>query len=197
MIIPVIDIYPDVLTARLGFIRVLTESASLRSTLGGFCCGPCVGRRTFPYRMKLASAFVQDSGFSSLSSHQRILVVLGGALVLLSYSALLGCAFLSVLSPMTNRFSRYWTTCFILSAAATVGWMGYYAVWFIRGEGVMIFRSNLLMFWLLVLATLLSAFVGFKYPHKYIAASAVALIVAAYSYAFPFLVHGISLFWRK
>ena len=147
--------------------------------------------------MKLASALMQDSGFGSLSSHEKILVVLGGALVLLSYSALLGCAFLSVLSLMTDRFSRYWMTCFMLSAAATVGWMGYYAVWFVRGEGVMIFRSNLVMFWLLALATLLCAFVGFKHPHKYIATSAVAVIVAAYSYTFPILVRGISILWRK
>jgi hypothetical protein len=77
---------------------------------------------------------------------------------------------------------------------ATVGWMSYYAVWFIRGEGVMIFRSNLIMFWLLALATLLTAFAGFKHPHKYIAASAVAVIIAAYSYAFPILVRGIRFF---
>jgi hypothetical protein len=72
--------------------------------------------------------------------------------------------------------------------------MSYYAVWFIRGEGVMIFRSNLIMFWLLALATLLTAFAGFKHPHKYIAASAVAVIIAAYSYAFPILVRGIRFF---
>jgi hypothetical protein len=38
--------------------------------------------------MKMDSTFMQDSGFSSLSSHQKILVVLGGGLVLLSYAAL-------------------------------------------------------------------------------------------------------------
>src|ERR1700745_2386003 len=119
--------------------------------------------------MKLDGTFTQDSGFSSLTSHQKILVVLGGGLVLLSYSALLGCAFLSALSLITKRIPRYWTLCFILCAVAMAGWMSYYAVMFIRGGGMMIYFSNLILFWLLALATLSSAFVGFKYPHRYIA----------------------------
>ncbi len=148
--------------------------------------------------MKLdVGTFVQDSGFSSLSSHQKILVVLGGGLVLLSYSALLGCAFLSVQSLITERISRYWKLCFILCAVAMAGWMSYYAVMFIRGGGMMIYRSNLVMFWLLALATLSSAFVGFKYPHRYIAVSTVALIVAGYSYAFPIWVYGVWFSVRK
>lgn len=130
-------------------------------------------------------------------SSEKVLVVVGGGLVLLSYSGLLECAFLSFSSVLTNRFSRYWTTCFILCAAATAGWMAFYAVMFLRQEGVMILRPNVVMYWLLALATLLSAFFGFKYPQKYVAASTVAIIVAAYSYVFPIFAYGLSLLWKK
>jgi hypothetical protein len=147
--------------------------------------------------MKLPSIFAQTSKFSSLTSHQKVLVVVAGGLVLLSYSALLGCASLSLLSLITNRFSRYWTICFIFCAAATAGWMTFCAVLFIRRGGVAIYRSNTIMFWLLALATLLSAFVGFKYPHKYVATSAVVVIVAAYSYMFRIFVYSLWLLWRK
>jgi hypothetical protein len=147
--------------------------------------------------MKLSSIFAQTSGFSSLTSHQKVLVVAAGGLVLLSYSAILGCASLTLLSMITNRFSRYWTICFISCAAATAGWMTFYAVLMIRREGLMIYRSNVIMFWLLALATLLSAFVGLEYPHKYVAASAVVAIVAAYSYMFRIFVYSLSLLWRK
>ena len=75
--------------------------------------------------------------------------------------------------------------------------MTFYAVLMIRRGGLMIYRSNVIMFWLLALATLLSAFVGLKYPHKYVAASAVVVIVAAYSYMFRIFVYSLSLLWRK
>jgi len=147
--------------------------------------------------MKLYRAFAQGTDFGALTSHQKVLVVVGGGLVLLSYSALLGCAFLSVISLLTHRFARYWTTCFIFCAAATAGWMAFYAGLFIRREGVMILRPNVVMFWLLALATLLSAFLGFKNPNKYVAASTVLVIVAAYSYVFPIFVSGLSLLSQK
>jgi len=147
--------------------------------------------------MKLYRAFAQGTEFGALTSHQKVLVVVGGGLVLLSYSALLGCAFLFGISLLTNRFSWYWTTCFIFCAAATAGWMAFYAVLFIRWEGVMILRPNVVMFWLLALATLLSAFFGFKNPNKYLTASIVAIIVAAYSYVFPIFTYGLSLLWKK
>jgi hypothetical protein len=75
--------------------------------------------------------------------------------------------------------------------------MAFYGVMFIRREGVMIFRPNVVMFWLLALATLLSALFGLKYPQKYVAASTVAIIVAVYSYVFPIFAYGLSLLWKK
>src|ERR1700733_14911152 len=116
--------------------------------------------------MGLSDIFVQSAGFNSLTSHQKGLVVFGGGLALLSYSALLVCASLSALSLVTTRFSRYWIICFILCAGATAGWMIFCAALFVRWGGIMVFRPNIIMFWLLAAGTLLSAFFAFKYPHK-------------------------------
>jgi hypothetical protein len=75
--------------------------------------------------------------------------------------------------------------------------MAFYAVLFIRWGGIMIFRPNVVMFWLLALATLLSAFWGFKYPYKYGVVSTVTAIVAAYCYVFREFAYGLSLLWKK
>jgi hypothetical protein len=141
--------------------------------------------------------FAQNAGFGSLTSHMKVLLVVAGVLVLLSYSSLLGCASLSLHSLITRRFSRYWTTCFIFCGAAMAGWMAFYAVLFGRGEGIMVFRANIIMFWALAPATLLSAIFGFKYPYKYVAASTVVVIVLAYSYVFRISVYGAGLLWKK
>ena len=119
--------------------------------------------------------------FGSLSTGEKLTLVSGVILVLLSLLAMLSFASVSAISLVTRRVSQYWNFCFVVCSLALGGWMIFYAAELRLGGGMMIFRSNLVLLWFLILAELVSAAIRFAGTQRYIAVFFVILIVVAYN----------------
>jgi hypothetical protein len=76
-------------------------------------------------------------------------------------------------------------------------WIASCSLSILFGVPIHYFAAGIIMFWALALATLLSAFFGFKPPHRYFVASAVMVVVAAYVYFCRIFVHTIPHVWRQ
>jgi hypothetical protein len=122
----------------------------------------------------------QSWSFGSASLEEKTTVVAGVVLVILSLAAILFFVFASVASILTRNASHYWTSTFVLSSIALGGWIVFYGAKVLVGGGVMIYRSNLVLFWFLTLGVLISASLAFQGPRRYIALSIwIASLVAA------------------
>lgn len=119
--------------------------------------------------------------FSSLSMEEKLTLVSGVILVLLSLLAVLCFASVSIISVVTRRVSHYWNLCFVLCSFALGSWMISYAASLRLAGGMMVFRSNLLLLWVLILTVLVSAIVRFSGTQRYIAVLFVILSLVAYN----------------
>ena len=103
-------------------------------------------------------------------------------LVLVGYAALLFLVFLSVARIFTTRFSRLWQPCFYLCLLALVALMSVLPLTYHRHREAINddFANNSIMLLPLAIVCLVLPFVAFKRPHRYIALSAVSLVIVAF-----------------
>ena len=125
-----------------------------------------------------------DRFFSSLRVGQNALLL--EFVLLVTMDLLASLFFIGLLTQLivTRHVSHYWNACFILSAAVLGGWMIFYAqpLWVV-GLGIGAELKNLLAYWFLVCAVLISAGVRFASPYRYISVAIVVLSLAAYEIA--------------
>jgi hypothetical protein len=124
---------------------------------------------------------------------EKVTAVAFAGLVILSLVAALSFVSLSVGSLLTQSLSRYWNGCFLVCAIALAGWMILYTCQLRLGGGVMIFRNNLLLFWFLVVAVVVSMSMRFASPQRYLAFLVFILILAAFHIAVPIMLNPRSL----
>ncbi len=75
--------------------------------------------------------------------------------------------------------------------------MGFYAGSLYLGGGILIFRNNVVLFWLVAFAALISAFFGFRSSQRYIAISVLVLCLLAFNVVMPSFVHAFRLLRKK
>jgi hypothetical protein len=122
-----------------------------------------------------------------MSIAEKALALVFAILVTLSLLACLSFVSISTFSLLTGRLSHYWNVCFLLCSTALAGWMILYAGQARLGGGVMIFLNNLMLFWFLVLAVLISALAKFSGPQRYVAVLILGLTLAAFYIAVPII----------
>jgi len=120
-----------------------------------------------------------------LKTNHKLLLFVGASLTILSFLALLFFITLSAVSLVTWRVPHFWNLCFLVCAVSLGGWMLLYAGQLRIGGGVMLFFNNVLLFFLLVFATLFSAVVRFVGHDKYIAILVLGLALVAFHIAVP------------
>jgi hypothetical protein len=118
---------------------------------------------------------------------EKALALVFAILVLLSLLACLSFLSISTFSLLIGSLSHYWNGCFLLCSTALVGWMILYAGRARLGGGVMIFLNNLMLFWFLALAVLISALARFSGPQRYVAVLVWCLTLAAFYIAVPII----------
>lgn len=128
--------------------------------------------------------------WNTTSVAEKVTLLAGVLLVVLSLLAVLSFVSLSTITLVTRRVSHYWSVCFLLCSVALGGWMIFYAAQLRLGGGVMIFRNNLLLFWFLVFTVLVSAILGFASPRRYIAILLLTLGLGAFQVAVPGFLQG-------
>jgi hypothetical protein len=123
--------------------------------------------------------------FRDLKTNGKPLLFVGASLTILSFLALLFFITLSAVSLVIWRVPHFWNLCFLLCAVSLGGWMLLYEGQLRIGGGVMLFFNNLLLFFVLVLATLFSIVVRFAGHDKYIALLVLGLALVAFHIATP------------
>jgi hypothetical protein len=116
---------------------------------------------------------------------EKALALVFAILVMLSLLACLVFVSISAFSLVTDRLSPYWNTCFLLCSTVLAGWMILYAGLARLGGGVMIFLKNLMLFWFIAFAVLISALVRFSGPQRFEAVLIWALILGVFYIAVP------------
>jgi hypothetical protein len=117
---------------------------------------------------------------------EKLTIVVGVCLIVLTFSALIFFVSISTVSVLTWHISRYWNACFLLCSFALGGWMILYSAQLRFGGGVFIHRNNLLLLWFLIFAVLISALARFGSPQRYIAVLVFfGLSLAAFHAAVP------------
>ena len=94
--------------------------------------------------------------FSSLSLSDKLTLLVGVALAVSSLVAVLAFVLVSVHSIVIKHISRYWNITFLLCSGSLGGWFVYYAVLLRFGDGVMLFRGNVVILVCLAVGTFLS-----------------------------------------
>ena len=126
-----------------------------------------------------------------------IIEITGLALLILSIVAGVFFFSLSTITLVTRRVSRWWKTCFLVCCLALGGQMVFYT-WLLRfGGGVMIFGGNVLIFFFLIFAVLVSAILRFASPQRYIAILILAVSLIVFHIATPVFSDAISLIHQK
>lgn len=85
----------------------------------------------------------------------------------------------------------------MLNSLALGGWMIFYAAQLRLGDGVMIYRNNFLLFWLLVLTVFVSAILRFASPQRYMAILILALSLVVFHVAVPGFLNAIRLIRQR
>jgi hypothetical protein len=116
-----------------------------------------------------------------------IIEMAGLALLILSLVAGVFFFSLSTITLVTRRVSRWWRACFLVCSLALGGWMVFYTWLLLVGGGVMVFRSNLLLFLFLIFAVLVSAILRFASPERYIAILVVVVSLVVFHVVAPVL----------
>jgi hypothetical protein len=133
----------------------------------------------------------------TMSLAEKRTLLAGVLLIFLSFLAVLSFASVSTISLVTRHISHYWNVCFLLCSLALGGWMIFYAGQLRLGGGVMIFRNNVLLFWLLIITVLVSAILRFASPQKYIAILVLALSLVVFHVAVPGFLNAIWLIRKR
>jgi len=136
-----------------------------------------------PYKTMDTLTKMLTSDTVSLAEKGTLLA--GILLILLSFVAVLSFAAVSTISLVTRHISQYWNVCFLLCSLALGGWMIFYAGQLRLGGGVMVFRSNALLFFLLIITVLVSAILRFASPQRYVAILVLALSLVLFYLAVP------------
>ena len=123
--------------------------------------------------------------FHDLKTDDKLLLIVGASLTILSFLALLFFITLSAVSLMTWSVPHSWNLCFLLCAVSLGGWMLLYTGQLRIGGGVFFYRNNVLLLLSLILAVLISAIVRFDGHQKFIAIAALGLTVAIFNVAVP------------
>ena len=105
--------------------------------------------------------------FSSLSLSEKLTLLVGVALALLSLVAVLAFVLVSIHSVAIRHISRYWNIPFLLCSSSLGGWFIYYALLLRFGSGVMLNRSNVVILLCLTVATFISIIFRFGSPQRY------------------------------
>src|ERR1700720_659913 len=98
--------------------------------------------------------------FSSLSLSDKLTLLIGVALLVLSLVAVLAFVLVSIHSVVIKHISRYWNIPFLLCSGSLAGWFVYYAVLLRFGGGVMLNRTNVVILLCLTVATFISTIFG-------------------------------------
>jgi hypothetical protein len=133
----------------------------------------------------------------SMSIADKTTLITGVLLVILSLLAVLFFLSLSTIALVTRRISHYWNVCFLLNSLALGSWMIFYAAQLRFGDGVMIFRNNFLLFWLLVFTVLVSATLRFTSPQRYMAILILVISLVVFHVAVPIFLHAIRLIRQR
>lgn len=133
--------------------------------------------------------------FSSLKTGERLLVLVGASLIMLSILALLFFVALSAFSLVTWSLPHHWSLCFLLCAASLGGWMLLYTGQLRIGGGVFFRRNNVLLLFSLILAVLVSAIVTFPGHQRYFAVLILALALTVFHIAGGGIFRPRMLFW--
>jgi len=122
-----------------------------------------------------------------MSIAEKALALVFPVLVVLSLLACLSFVSISISSFLTTGLSHYWNACFLLCSTALAGWIILYAGQLRLGGGVMICLNNLMLFWFLALAVLISALARFSGPQRYVAVLIWGLTLVASYVAAPII----------
>ena len=133
------------------------------------------------------------ASLANLSVSQKATLLLSAVLLILSFVAILYFVCLSVISFVTPRFAHAWNVSFLLCSTALGGWMVFYAGLLRIGGGLMYFRRNVVLFWILIFTVLASATVRFSGPQRYFAIFGLALSLIGFHVAVP---RFLSAIWR-
>ena len=123
---------------------------------------------------------------------EKAILLTGILLIILSLLAALFFLSLSTIALVTRRISNWWNAWFLLSTLALGGWMIFYAAQLRLGGGVIIYRNNVLLFWFLVFAVLVSATLRFASPQRYMAILILAISLVIFHVAVPVFLNA---FW--
>lgn len=126
--------------------------------------------------------------FRDLKPGDKLLLFVGASLILLTVFALAVFVSLSLVSLLTWSAPHIlWNVCFLLCAVSLGGWMLFYTGQLRIGGVLMLFRSNILLLYSLILAVLISAIVRFPGRQKYVALVALGLALAGFNFAVPYV----------
>ena len=128
---------------------------------------------------------MQTAEFQSRSIGEKLILLAGASLIILSFIALACFVSVSAVSLITWRTSHYWNACFLLCSFALGGWMILYAGQLRLGGGVFVYRNNVLLLFFLIFAVLISAVARFASPQRYVAIFILVLSLAAFHIAVP------------
>jgi|SRR5256885_14374932 len=132
--------------------------------------------------------------FHDLKTDDKLLLIVGASLTILSFLALLFFITLSAVSLMTWSVPHSWNLCFLLCAVSLGGWMLLYTGQLRIGGGVIVYRNNVLRLLSLILAVLISSLVRFGGNQKYIAILVLCFALAAFHIAVPGITSPTTLF---
>jgi len=127
----------------------------------------------------------QNEKSGSLEPSEKLIVLVGITLTVLSVLALAIFVTLSVVSLATWTVLRFWNVCFYLCAISCGGWMVLYTGQLRIGGGVFLRRNNVLLLLSLILAVSISTVVRFAGHQRYIAIAALVLLLALFHVAVP------------
>jgi hypothetical protein len=134
----------------------------------------------------------------TLPAGEKVFLVVTVLTVILTLLCLLASSSLLVLSALGKTSAKYWAICSWCCLVALLGWIVPHSVRLFWGGGmIMVFRNNVVAFWLIVLATLLSAIFAFDSPTRYLVLSAVVGGVGLFSFYQRIFVYGLQLLVRK
>jgi len=123
--------------------------------------------------------------FYDLKTDEKLLLLAGASLTILSLFALLLFITLSAVSLVTWSVPNFWNLCFLLCAVSLGGWMLLYTGQLRIGGGVVLGIKNILLLYSLILTVVISAVVKFTGQQKYIAILVLGLALTAFYVAAP------------
>jgi hypothetical protein len=125
------------------------------------------------------------SDLSSLSTSEKLTVLAGVGLALLSLVAVLGFVVVSIHSAVIRHVSRYWNIPFLLCSCSLAAWLIYYALLLRLGSGVMLFRGNVIILLCLAVGTFVSIIFRFGSPQRYYAIAGFIVGMLAFNVVAP------------